>query len=150
MVPKRNGEFCGQEKNVGEFSKGIGPLFRRKEDEMYRVTSRRLAMAQPILDTFTTEIHSKGRIDATRFEMALRECWDVGYQEMKDLAEDLLKMQEYRFLAAYYMENSNGSRDRVAMEFKEVLAKLYGIKWYDSPDREVKRKAFWSLMPKKK
>lgn len=112
------------------------------------MTPRRLIKAQPILDTFTTQLHSKGNIDVTRFEMALRECWDVGYHEMKDLAEDFLKVLRYRFLAAYYMENSNGSRDRVAMEFKEVLAKLYGVEMYESPERETKRKAFWDTMPK--
>ncbi len=115
---------------------------------MYRVTPRRLAKAQPILDAFAVQLHGKRAIDVTRFEMELRECWDVGYREMKDLAEDLLKMRRYRFLAAYYMENSNGSRDRVAAEFKEVLAKLYGIDWYESPERETKRKAFWDTMPK--
>jgi hypothetical protein len=101
---------------------------------MYKVTQRRLTKAQPILERHRAELHRSGMTDARAVEMALRECWNVGYQEMKDLAADLLKQERYRFLAAYYMENSNGSRQRVAMEFKDDLAKLYGIRWYDAKD----------------
>jgi hypothetical protein len=115
---------------------------------MYRVTQRRLTKAQPILDRHRAELHRTGATDVTAFEMALRACWKVGYQEMKDLATDLLKNDRYRFLAAYYMENSNGSRQRVAMEFKDDLAKLYQVQWYDAKDRERKRSEFWATMPR--
>ena len=115
---------------------------------MYKVTQPRLTKAQPILERHRAELHRSGTTDAQAFEMTLRECWNVGYQEMKDLATDLLKHERYRFLAAHYMENSNGSRQRVAMEFKDDLAKLYGIRWYDAKDRDAKRGEFWATMPK--
>jgi len=115
---------------------------------MYRVTPRRLAKAQPILDRHRAQLHRTGVTDAHALEMALRDCWNVGYQEMKDLATDLLKQEHYRFLAAYYMENSNGSRQAVASEFKGDLAKLYGVRWYHAEDCEAKREDFWDTMPR--
>jgi hypothetical protein len=115
---------------------------------MYKVTQRRLTKAQPILERHRAELHRSGSTDARAFEVALRESWNVGYQTMKDLATDLLKHERYRFLAAYYMENSNGSRQRVAMEFKDDLAKLYGVQWYNATDRDAKREVFWGTMPK--
>jgi hypothetical protein len=115
---------------------------------MYKVTERRLAKAEPILEEFRTILHSKGKINAREFEMKLRECWNVGYGEMKSLAEDLSTIERYRFLAVYYMEYSNGSRDVVASEFKEVLAKIYKIDYYHHPELSVKRDAFWDSMPK--
>ena len=117
---------------------------------MYKVTSRRLAKAEPILDQYRAELHRRGTIDVHAFETALRDCWNVGYKEMKDLAEHLSKIARYRYLAAYYMENSNGSRQLVAAEFKDVLAELYGLDWYDAKDREPRRKKFWVTMPKEK
>lgn len=67
---------------------------------------------------------------------------------MKSLAEDLSKNERYRFVAAFYMENSNGSRDMVASELKDVLEKLYGFDWHVSRDYEASRDKFWTSMPK--
>ncbi len=115
---------------------------------MYRVTPRRMKKALPILERHRAELHKSGRMDARGFEMELRECWDVGYQEMKSLAEDLSKNERYRFVAAFYMENSNGSRDMVASVLKDVLEKLYGFDWHVSRDYEAARDKFWASMPK--
>ncbi len=115
---------------------------------MYRVTPRRLKKALPILERHRGELHKSGQMDALVFEMELRECWDVGYQEMKSLAEDLSKNERYRFVAAFYMENSNGSRDMVASELKDVLEKLYGFDWHVSRDYEASRDKFWASLPK--
>ncbi len=115
---------------------------------MYKVTENRLAKAKPILEEFRTILHSEGQINAKEFEMKLRECWNVGYVEMKSLAEDLSRIERYRFLAAYYMEYSNGSRNLVALEFENVLANIYKIDYYHHPELPVKRDAFWNSMPK--
>jgi hypothetical protein len=117
---------------------------------MYKLTERRRAKAEPILEKYRTQLQEKGVIDAQQFEKELRDCWNTGYQEMKDIAKQLLKISQYRFLAAYYMEHSNGMRTLVASEFKEALAHLYGVKHYDSPDRESKRRAFWKGLKTRK
>lgn len=115
---------------------------------MYRVTPRRLKKALPILEHHRAELHKSGRMDARGFEMELRECWDVGYQEMKSLAEDLTKNERYLYVAAYYMEYSNGSRDMIASELKSVLEDLYGFNWRESRDLDAARDKFWAGIPK--
>jgi len=114
---------------------------------MYRVTDRRLNKARNILEQHRTSLHKTGSMDTIGFEMELRECWAVGYQEMKDLAEDLLKNGRYRYVAAYYMEHSNGSPDMAVSEFWEPLAKLYGVPYYRAEGQEDGRKQFWATMP---
>jgi hypothetical protein len=46
------------------------------------------------------------------------------------------------------MENSNGSRDMIASEFKSVLEDLYGFNWRESRDLEAARDRFWAGLPK--
>jgi len=109
---------------------------------MYRLTDRRRKKAQRILDAYKLKHDAGQPMSAKSFEKELRECWNIGYQELKDIIEDLSKIEEYTYLAAFYMENSN-SGFGVVSEFKPVLAKLYGIKWYDAPERASARDQFW-------
>ena len=111
---------------------------------MYRLTERRLAKAEPILQEYRAKLHTEGAINAHGFEMELRQCWGIGYQELKSIIEDLSKIDDYVFLAAYYMEHS--SAPGVVMEFKRSLARLYGIDHFDASDRKAKREAFWQRM----
>jgi len=124
---------------------------REKEKTMYKVTERRLKKAEPILERFRMQLQKSGKVDAHRLELDLRECWNVGYQEMKWLAMGLAKLPRFRFLAVYYMENSNtGGRACVASEFKGVLARIYGVKAYHSEERDSKRDEFWKTMQTEK
>jgi hypothetical protein len=112
---------------------------------MYRLTERRKAKADPILEKYNAQLHADGAISAMAFEKELCACWNVGYQSLKDIIKDLSKLDEYVYLAAYYMEHSN-SGVGVVCEFQPVLAKLYGIKWYHGPDMKTAQKAFWAKM----
>jgi hypothetical protein len=112
---------------------------------MANLTQRRFEKAKPLLDKYREQLHSTGHTSAEDLEHELRECWGVGYQELKQIIIDLSKRDHYRYLAACYMENSNAPC--VIEEFKAVLAAMYGIKSYDhAPDREEKQRAFWQTM----
>ena len=109
---------------------------------MYRLTERRLAKALDILEKYRAQLRKRVCFEPRCFEGELRECWDVGYREMKDLAEDMLKHERYRHVAAYYMEHSN--TPGVVVEFQQPLSEVYGIKWYHAPNMPEKRDAFWA------
>lgn len=110
---------------------------------MHRLTERRLASAQAILERYRADLFDRHSFNAQSFERELRELWKLGYHEMKSIARDMLKNKRYREVAAYYMEYSNPGTG-VAAEFKLPLASLYGIKSYDAPEREEMRKKFWA------
>lgn len=110
---------------------------------MYRLTEKRLARAEGILEKYRAELFAKRSFDALIFERELRELWKVGYQEMKSIAGDMLKNERYHEVAAYYMEHSNPGAG-VAAEFKLPLASLYGVRSFDAPEREEMRKRFWT------
>ena len=109
---------------------------------MYKLTERRLNKARSILDEHKSILDTHGTIDVGAFEMSLRECWNLGYQELKDIIIALSKLDDYVYLAAYFMEHSNAPG--VVSEFKRPLAKLYGITHYSSPNRESAQRDFWA------
>ena len=112
---------------------------------MTSLTQPRFDKAKAILDKYREQLHSTGHISAGDFEHELRECWGIGYHELKDVIIDLSKRGHYKYLAARYMEQSNVPG--VVSEFKKVLAGMYGIECYDaSPDRKEKQEAFWQTM----
>jgi hypothetical protein len=115
---------------------------------MYKLTERRLKNAKPILERYRTELHDRGTINAGVLEKELCECWDTGLRELKDVFQQLSKGPRYRHLTAYYMEHSTGPV--VVSEFKPALAALYGIDYYNSPERERMREAFWRTLEIKK
>lgn len=110
---------------------------------MYRLTEKRLARAEGILEKYRAELFAKRSFSAQSFERELCELWQVGYQQMKSIARDMLTKERYREVAAYYMEHSNPGTG-VAAEFKLPLASLYGVRPYDAPEREEMRKKFWA------
>ena len=65
----------------------------------------------------------------------------IGFQALKDVLADLFKDVQFRFVAAYYMQHQNASGP--VSEFKPMLAELYGLPMYDSPDCLEKKEAFW-------
>ena len=109
---------------------------------MSRLTERRLEKARPILEKYREDYLCNGRIETGQFENELRACWNMGYQELKDLIEDMLKIPQYRRIAAYYMQFSNPPGP--VSEFKPHLAKLYGLETYDCKERHAARDAYWA------
>ena len=110
---------------------------------MFRITERRLANAEAILEKYRGELFAKRSFDAQSFERELRDLWQTGYQEMKSVALQLLKNERYREIAVYYMEHSNPGTG-VAAEFKVPLASVYGVKSFDGPEREQMQTRFWA------
>ncbi len=109
---------------------------------MYRLTKMRLQKAKPILEKYLAQLNQRYAFDVGGFESELKECWNLGYQELKGIAEDMSKNDRYRYLAIYYMEHSN--TPGIVSEFQPLLAKAYGISWYYDTDREKKQVEFWA------
>lgn len=108
---------------------------------MYRLTEIRLRKAEPILENYRRRLYERFRFEPGLLERELRECWNVGYQELKDIFKDMLKQERYRYVAIYYMENISGAA--VVSEFWEPLAEAYGVRYFRAPDMEQKCEEFW-------
>ena len=107
---------------------------------MYRLTPRRLQKAEPILEKYREKLYRLCHIESVALEVELRKCWNIGYQELKHIMEGLLRLERYRYLALYYMQNHNVC---VVTEFWAPLAKAYGSRKYDAEDTQKNRKKFW-------
>jgi hypothetical protein len=108
---------------------------------MYKLTERRLAKAVDILNAAAADLANKKHINTSTLEMQLRDCWDLGYQELKDIFCQMLKMDEYQNLAAFYMQFSNTTG--VVSEFQMPLCDFYGI---DQVPRDISFQQFWKLL----
>lgn len=108
---------------------------------MFTLTERRFESAKPILDKYLEKLRSNHQYDTGSLEHELRQSWNTGYQEIKDIMIQLLDVDEYSTVAAWYMEHSNAPG--VVSEFQGPLANLYGVASYNSPDREEKKEQFW-------
>ena len=108
---------------------------------MYRLTERRLAAAQEILDRYADWLQDRHGINSAMLEKELRDVWDIGYQELKDIIIDMLNQDGYRLIAAYYMQHQSATGP--VSEFQPHLARLYGTRMYDPFDEEGKQSAFW-------
>lgn len=114
---------------------------------MYKVTDRRFQKAESILEEYRDSLNKNLDYDTHAFEMELRNCWDVGYQEIKDLLIDLIKKHpRYKHLALYYMQFQNAPGP--VCEFHETLAKEYGAENYYSDEFEQKKDRFWEIFKK--
>ncbi|MGI6353818.1 MAG: hypothetical protein ACOX6W_01770 [Lentisphaeria bacterium] len=109
----------------------------------YKLTEKRLQKATPILEEgFAFLVKTKGEAFLPRsFEYALRDCWNIGYQELKSIMLDMLRHDKYKYLAVRYMEFCDGTG--VKSEFKQSLARLHGVKGYDHLTYNMDRKPFW-------
>jgi hypothetical protein len=108
---------------------------------MYKLTDRRFAKAKPILDMYRERMLKHRSIDSRALERELRDLWDTGYQEIKDIMLQLLKLYSYRLIAAYYMEETNGTG--IVSEFQQPLADFYGVRQIGGKDFKETRKKFW-------
>ena len=114
---------------------------------MKRLTDRRFSQAEPILLKYKNKLDAGKLTNVSFLENELKECWDVGYQNLKLIFEDLALRDDYFYLAVFYRENS-GQGSGVASEFQSGLARIYGIKDYNSDEREEAKKAFWAKQSK--
>lgn len=99
--------------------------------------------AKHIFEKYRTELHQHHQANCAQMEKELKDCFNLGYQEIKDIIIDLFAQERYKCLAAYFMENIDTSVG-VVSEYHESLAKLYGIDWYYADDRVEKQNAFWN------
>lgn len=108
---------------------------------MYKLTERRLTKARSILDEANADLKRSHHINTSSFEMELRDCWELGYQELKDIFCQMLKMEEFQNLAAFYMQFSNATG--VVSEFQRPLCDFYGV---DQVPRDISFQQFWKLV----
>ncbi|MDA3961725.1 MAG: hypothetical protein PF961_13125 [Planctomycetota bacterium] len=109
---------------------------------MYKLTNKRLMVAKDILEAYRSQLAQSLQFDAPALEHELKKIWSIGYQEIIDIMIEILKNHDrYRYVAAYYMENSDAPG--VAFEFKAPLSKAYGISRYDSDARNEAQLSFW-------
>jgi hypothetical protein len=108
---------------------------------MSEITVAQFEQATDLIEKYRTWLFKTKWIDVHAFERELRELWDLGYQDIKPLIEELSNHGRCEQVAVYYMEHSNGGR--VVSEFQGRLAEVYGIDWYYSDDRLAKQAAYW-------
>jgi len=114
---------------------------------MYRLTDHRFQQAEGILEEYRALLHTNFEYSTGQFENKLKECWNVGYQEIKDILIDLIKRYpRFRYLALYYMQYQNAAGP--VSEFKITLAEQYGADYYGSDEYEAKKKEFWDKFKK--
>jgi len=58
---------------------------------MARLTERRFQQAENILEEYRNLLFTNLEYSADKFEAELKKCWEVGYQEIKDLMIDLIR-----------------------------------------------------------
>lgn len=109
---------------------------------MYKLTERRFDDAEAILEDARASLIERGAFNASVFERQLSEIWNVGYQEIKDLMNDIVKrFPRFKYVAVYYMENSNPSG--VVLEFQDTLATEYGLSSFNLDAIAKLRAEFW-------
>ncbi|MCC7419822.1 MAG: hypothetical protein IT428_06060 [Planctomycetaceae bacterium] len=111
-----------------------------------KLTERRLEKIDGILRKYRDQLFRSKGFSASALESELKVALDTGYQSIKGIAGDLLKNETYREVAVYYMEHSNGDIRRVASEFKEDLAKVYGASHFEAKDINEKRASYWAAV----
>jgi hypothetical protein len=106
-----------------------------------KLTDSQFNQAKELLNGYNAGFMQTKQLDTRKMEKELCEVWGLTYLAIRDMMKDLFKKDEYRLLAARYMENGVPS---VPFTFKPILAKLYGMTIYDSRDREEKQREFWA------
>ena len=108
---------------------------------MYRLTDIRFRKAEHILDKYQELLHENFEYSTGLLEKELRECWNVGYQEIKSILKDLIKKYpKYQYLALYYMQFQGHSP---VMEFQSILVAHYGADRFGTDDFKAKKEEFW-------
>jgi hypothetical protein len=114
---------------------------------MYTLTDRRFQQAEDIFEKYQGILIKNLEYDTHDFELELRNCWSVGYQEIKSILIDLIeKYPKFRYLTLYYMQFQNPSGP--VWEFLETLAEQYGMEYYHSSECKRKQEEFWEHFKK--
>ena len=106
---------------------------------MYKLTDRRLKKALPTLEKYRSQLYSNFWFDVWALEKELRDCWDIGYQELKGIAIDMLKNERYRHVSIYYMEHCKSIG--IISEFQRSLTDVLGASRFS--EIEQASKIFW-------
>jgi len=110
--------------------------------KMTRLTDRRRKKAESILERYRVELYAEGSVDPRAFDRELTRCLKLHYVEMKDIFQDLAKIERYRPLAAYYMQHSNSGMP--VQEYWSALEKVYGSRIGDQQSvRKEKQDEYW-------
>ena len=72
---------------------------------MYKLTQIRFDKAKEILDRYNADFLKRRDLRDGELERELRDIWDMGYQELKDIMIQLSERPEYRLMALRYMES---------------------------------------------
>jgi len=114
---------------------------KRRKTMTYRLTEKRLREARPILDAaFEFLVEMRGAYLPAQFERDMTRCWGVGHKELKQIMDDLLRHDQYKYVAVRYMECNFC---RLTRECQAFLKKFHGIKTYDEKTYPEIRKPFW-------
>jgi hypothetical protein len=108
---------------------------------MYKLTEKRLEEAHGILEKYREQLRTKRYMDSSGLDAELRQCWQIWYQQLKDIMIDMLSNERYKHVAAFYMQHQNAIGP--VSEFKPHLAELYGTDDYDHFDKDGSQKAYW-------
>jgi hypothetical protein len=114
---------------------------RNDREHMSELTPEQFEQAKDIIEKYRDCLFRTKWMNAHSFEREIRELWQLGYQDIKELIEELSHHGRCEQVAVYYMEHSNGGR--VVSEFQGRLAEIYGIDWYYADDRPAKQAAYW-------
>lgn len=110
---------------------------------MYKLNEKRSAIVKPILERYREQLFSHGSFDPGGLQRELRDALGCGYLEVRSIAMQLLKKQpRFKNVIAFYM--AFGGAPGVISQFKPLLAKVYGMRYYDSPDRPTVEERYWS------
>ena len=88
-----------------------------------RFTIRRQKSAYDVLEHYRKRLYDSDRFDQRMLELELKECWDTGYQFLKQVAHAMLLSSRYRYLSIYFMEDGFPC---IVSEHQHYLQEIYG------------------------
>lgn len=109
---------------------------------MAHVTDRRLAKITPILERYREKLRSHRSFSARQLEHEIRDELNFGYTSIKTFVPELCKYAEHLHVAVYCMQHMN-TPGPIA-QHKLAIARVLGIRSYNSNDREQAEHSFWN------
>ncbi len=106
-----------------------------------KLTARRLDAIRDVLEKYSRQLQADRDFNCDLLETELRDRLEAGYKDIKGLMEDLLSVPFAKYVAVFYMENSNPMG--VSVEFQAPLAQVYGISHYGDNRRDEARENLW-------
>lgn len=111
---------------------------------MYKLTPTRIKKALPILEEYRRKLYTDFGFSAYALDSELQKCWNIWYQQLKDIFEDMLKNERYHYVAIYFMEHCNHFECISGVsDFEEPLYKAMGINRNDTRDVKEISREFW-------